>query len=234
MERARPAAGFAAFARAGSQSPAKSCGTGWHASRLGIRYNERMSGKDAMRPAGPGVKLTHDDFLLFPDDGQRHELIDGEHYVTPTPILRHQLIVGNLYYGIRTYLESHPIGTAIGVPLDVILSRHDVVEPDLLYVSNERGKQILQDWARGAPDLVVEVSSPSTRRRDETLKLRLYERFGVLEYWFVDSRRDAIVIHRRQGDAFTRPIELSREAGDVLTTPLLPALELPLAQIFKE
>jgi len=119
-----------------------------------------------MKPANPGVKLTHDDFLLFPDDGRRHELIDGEHYVTPSPVTRHQRIVGNLFFALRIHLETHPVGEVIGFPLDVILSKHDVVEPDLLYVAKERRDSIFKDWARGAPDLVVEIGSPSTRRRD--------------------------------------------------------------------
>src|SRR5262245_49824527 len=124
-----------------------------------------MSGGDTMKPAQPGVKLTHDDFLLFPDDGLRHELIDGEHYVTPSPVRRHQRIVGNIFLLLRTHLESHPFGEVILSPLDVILSKHDVVEPDLLYVSKDRRGAILKDWARGAPDLVVEIGSPGTRRR---------------------------------------------------------------------
>ena len=75
------------------------------------RYNERMSGKDdSMTPVGSGVKLTYEDFLQFPDDGKRHELIDGEHYVTPCPNTKHQRVSGNFYWLIRSYLEQHRIG----------------------------------------------------------------------------------------------------------------------------
>jgi len=198
-------------------------------------YNERMSGKDeSMTPAGSGVKLTYDDYLLFPDDGQRHELIDGEHYVTPTPLLRHQRILGNLHFAIRTYLEMHPLGEVFMAPLDVIFSKHDVVEPDLLYVSKERGKEIYGEWIHGAPDLVVEIASPTTRRRDETIKRRLYERWNVLEYWTIDPELEIVRAYLRRDARFERAVELSQEAGDVLTTSLLPGLELPLAAIFKE
>jgi Uma2 family endonuclease len=195
-----------------------------------------MSERDeAMMPAGSGVKLTYDDFLLFPDDGQRHELIDGEHFVSPTPAVRHQVIVGNLYFLIRTYLVAHPIGRVIGSPLDVILSRFDVVEPDLQYVSNERA-HILVDWVRGAPDLVVEVASKSTRKRDVTIKRDLYERWGVGEYWFVDADPKSVRIYRRSAekDGFDQPTELWLDEGDFLTTPLLPGLELRLPAIFTE
>jgi Uma2 family endonuclease len=192
-----------------------------------------MPGKDSMKPAGPGVKLTYDDFVLFPDDGQRHELIDGEHYVTPTPVLKHQRIVGNVFFLIRSHLEMHRLGEVFGAPLDVIFSKFDVVEPDVLYVSSERAKEIFGQWVHGAPDLVVEVGSPSTRKRDETIKRRLYERWGVPEYWVVDPELDVVRVYRREGDRFERPLELSLEANDVLTTPLLPGLEMPLAQVFK-
>jgi Uma2 family endonuclease len=208
----------------------------WHVAPDDERYNERMSGKDdSMTPAGSGVKLTYDDFLLFPDDGQRHELIDGEHYVTPTPFLMHQLVVGNLYFLIRTFLEANPHGRIIGFPTDVVLSRFDVVEPDLQFVSNERA-HILSDWVRGAPDLVVEVASKSTRKRDLTIKRDLYARWGVREYWFVDPSAKGVRVYGGAKDtkAFTEPIELWLDQEDILSTPLLPGLELPLAAIFKE
>jgi Uma2 family endonuclease len=186
-----------------------------------------------MMPTGSGVKLTYDDFLLFPDDGNRHELIDGEHYVTPTPFTKHQRIVTALTGLIWTHLQTQPIGEVFGVPLDVVFSDYDVVEPDLLYVSRERAAAILTvKHVRGAPELVVEVGSKSTRKRDETIKRRLYERFGVDEYWIVDTELDAIKVYRRVGDRFERTAELTLEAGDVLTTRLLPGLELPLARIF--
>src|SRR5471030_1346050 len=102
-----------------------------------------MSGRDAMNQAAPGVKLTYEDFLLFPDDGQRHELIDGEHYVTPCPITKHQRVSGNLHWLLRSYLEVHPIGEVFYAPFDVIFSDFDVVEPDLLYLSKARAAEIL-------------------------------------------------------------------------------------------
>src|ERR671913_895361 len=79
-------------------------------------YNERMPRGEEMKPAAPGVKLTYDDFLLFPDDGQRHELIDGEHYVTPSPASVHQRIVGNIHFRMRQYLETHPEGEVFLAP----------------------------------------------------------------------------------------------------------------------
>jgi len=187
-----------------------------------------------MRTASPAVKLTYDDFVLFPDDGQRHELIDGEHHVTPSPNMGHQRVLGTLHGLIWSYLQTHPIGEVFLAPFDVVLSMLDVVEPDLLYLSHDRAaKALTPDNVKGAPELVVEVASKGTRRRDETIKRRLYERAGVSEYWLVDPTMDAIRVYRREGTRFGRPLELSREAGDVLTTPLLPGLALLLTRIFK-
>src|SRR6267142_7080721 len=188
-----------------------------------------MPGGDQMKPANPGVKLTYDDYLLFPEDGMRHELIDGEHYVTPTPNMRHQVISGNLFGMIWSYLQQHPIGRVFAAPLDVIFSEFDVVEPDVLYLSRQRVAELAPaPWVKGAPNLVVEIGSPSTRKRDETIKRRLYERFGVDEYWIIDPELDTIKVYRRVNERYERIAELTVENHDVLTTPLLPGLDLPL------
>ena len=181
------------------------------------------------------VKLTYDDFLLFPDDGRRHELIDGEHYVTPSPNIRHQTILGNVYFLIRTWLEQHPVGRAFMAPLDVVFTQFDVVEPDLLFVSRNRAAGILTaKHVTGAPDIVVEIGSPSTRKRDETIKRRLYERSGVSEYWVVDPDLDVVRVYRNRDGQFERPVELRADAGDVLTSPHLGGLEMQLGRIFAE
>jgi Uma2 family endonuclease len=186
-----------------------------------------------MDPAGHGTKLTYDDFLLFPDDGKRHELIDGEHYVTASPNIRHQDISGRLYLLIGAWLQDHPVGRIFYAPLDVLFSRFDVVEPDLLYVSNERASELLAgQHVTGAPDIVMEIASPGTRKRDETIKRRLYDRGGVVEYWVIDPDTDVIRLYRRDGPRFGRAIELSREADDILTTPLLAGLDIPLVRVF--
>jgi len=193
-----------------------------------------MSGSDPTRPQSAGVKLTYDDLVHFPDDGKRHELIDGEHYVAPSPNTRHQRVVLNLTSLLWIFLRQNRIGEVFGSPLDVIFSDFDVVEPDLLFVSKERGAVVTEKNIRGAPDLAVEVGSPATRRRDEKTKLQLYERFGVSEYWVVDPDLDVIKVYRLVEGRYQRAAELTLEAHDVLTTPLLPGLQLPLQDIFPE
>jgi Uma2 family endonuclease len=225
---AMPATASARFGpKLGLQTRYDGCGT---AATMGSG-----TGATHVRPTSPGTKLTYDDFLLFPDDGKRHELIDGEHYVTPSPNTKHQRVSGNLFWLIRSHLEAHPVGKVFYAPFDIVLSRFDVVEPDLLYMSNERAAAVLTPQnTQGAPELIVEIASPGTRKRDETIKRRLYERMGVTEYWVVDPVIDAVRVYRLSDGRYTRPVEWSAESGDRITTALLPGLELPLSEIFRE
>jgi len=186
-----------------------------------------------MRPAATAsTKFTYEDFLNFPDDGRRHEIIDGEHYVTPSPNTKHQVVSMNLTRAFILYLERRRIGHVFAAPFDVVLSDLDVVEPDLLYISKERAGILTKAHVRGAPDLVVEILSASTRKTDEVTKRKLYERTDVREYWVVDPELDAIKVYRRAGGVFTRTAELTAEAGDILTTSLLPEFSVSLAEIF--
>jgi Uma2 family endonuclease len=178
----------------------------------------------------PATKLTYDDFVRFPDDGLRHEIIDGEHYVTPSPATRHQRISRNLLYLLQSYLDAHPIGEIFCAPYDVLLSRFDIVEPDLVYISDARKAFITSKNLQGPPDLVIEILSPGTRKRDERVKRDLYERAGVEEYWMVDPDRDTVEAHRRDGEVFQSSRVYRR--SESLTSPLFPRLELPLERVF--
>jgi Uma2 family endonuclease len=178
-------------------------------------------------------KLTYNDYARIPDDGKRHEVIDGEHYVTPAPSLWHQRLIARFFRWLDGFVFRNGLGEVLFTPCDVVLSWNDVVQPDLLFISKERAGIAGKENIRGAPELVVEVLSKSTRRLDEHVKLRLYERFGVREYWIVDGFRMAVSVYRLSDGVFHLAFELSAGAGDVLTTPLLPGLEIPLAEIFE-
>ena len=176
------------------------------------------------------TKLTYADYVALPDDGLRHEIIDGEHYVTPAPVTRHQRISRNLLYLIQSYLETHPIGEVFCAPFDALLSEFDIVVPDLLYLSRERGRFLTEKNLQGPPDLVIEILSPSTRSRDERLKRDLYERVGVQEYWLVDPLRDVIHVYRLdETERFAAAERYTR--GDLVTTRLLPGLQLPVDKV---
>ena len=176
------------------------------------------------------TKLTYADYAAFPEDGLRHEIIDGEHYVTPSPATRHQRISRNLLHLLQTYLDTHPIGEIFGAPFDALLSEFDIVVPDLLYLSRERARFLTAKNLQGPPDLVIEILSPSTRSRDERLKRDLYERVGVQEYWLADPLREVIHVYRLdETERFAAPEHYAR--GDVLTSRLLPELELSVDEV---
>ena len=181
------------------------------------------------------TRLTYDDFVQFPDDGKRHEIIDGVHYVTPSPRLRHQDLVGRLHIEIALYLRAHPdAGRVFLSPLDVVLSHYDVVEPDLLFIAGDQAGIMTDKNIQGAPALVVEVLSKSTRKRDAQTKRRLFERTGVREYWLVDPELDTVQIFRPSEDKrLSRVEELSAEDGGTLTTPLLPGCAIDIRELFR-
>jgi Uma2 family endonuclease len=177
-------------------------------------------------------KLTYDDYLLFPEDGLRHEILDGEHYVAASPFVRHQRISGRIYRPLGSWVEEHGLGEVFYASVDVVLSPHDVAVPDLFYIAKARAGIITDKNIQGAPDLVVEIISPSTRRRDEGIKLQRYEAFGIEEYWMFYPERRTTRVYRREGSRLRLVDGLSAAAGDILTTPLLPGLEIPLTEIF--
>jgi Uma2 family endonuclease len=194
-----------------------------------------MDGSDPMAPtAHSDRRLTYDDFLRFPDDGLRHEIVDGVHYVTPSPSLRHQDLVGRLHLALGNHLAAHPgIGRVFLSPLDVIFTLHDIVEPDLLFVANDQLEIMTEKNIQGAPAIVVEIVSKGTRSHDERIKRELFERGGVQEYWIVDPASSLVTVHRREGKTLDAQTALTAAHHDVLTTPLITGFALSVSELFK-
>ncbi len=149
----------------------------------------------------PAIKFTYEDYQHTPED-QRFELLDGELTMVPAPNLRHQRIGTRLGALLHAFVQERDLGEVFHAPCDVVLSNTDVVQPDLLFVSEERAHLLLGgDNVLGAPDLVVEILSPSTAGRDRTLKRALYAKHGVKEYWLVDpDARTVTVLRLGAGD----------------------------------
>lgn len=141
----------------------------------------------------PTVKFTYQDYLNTPED-KRYELIDGDLFMTPAPGELHQRVSILLGSKLFQFASENNLGRVYVAPFDVVLSDIDVVQPDLLFVSNERTGIITPDNVQGAPDLVVEILSPSTATRDTTFKRVLYSRHDVREYWMVDTEEKAITV----------------------------------------
>jgi Uma2 family endonuclease len=184
--------------------------------------------------AGSALKLGYADLLAFPDDGKRHELIDGEHYASAAPTLRHQTVLKNLFSALHGFVRRRHLGEVFFAPVDVLLSDHDVVEPDLLYVRRERLAILEARFVRGAPDLAVEVISPWSRKLDAAVKRQAYARFGVGEYWIVDPNPETVEVFRGSGEWLEPAVRLSRAPGpQTLVSPLFPGFVLTLDQIFE-
>jgi Uma2 family endonuclease len=163
--------------------------------------------------------LTYDDLLGFPEDNLRREIIDGELFVTAAPNLRHQRAVAVFAARFLAYVEEHG-GEVFPAPTDVFFADDTVVEPDVVVVHADHLDRLEERFVRSAPDVVVEVSSPSTRRLDLIRKRALYEREGVPEYWFVDLEADRIDVHRLGEGRYGNPT--SYGPGESVTCEVLP------------
>lgn len=180
------------------------------------------------------VRWTIADLELFPEDGKRHEIIDGALIVTRAPHWRHQEVSGNIYAALQAWSRRTGLGRSAIAP-GIIFSTTDSVIPDVVWVSNQRLETDLDEsgYLISAPELVVEVLSKSKqdRRRDLELKLKLYSTQGVREYWICDYQKAEIKVYRRQQVMLNLVATLL--AQDTLTSPLLPEFSCPVAQFFE-
>jgi len=165
------------------------------------------------------------------DDDERYEILDGELLMAPAPGTRHQFVAGKLYRLVADFAEDRNAGAVLPAPTDVVLDDDEVVQPDLLFVRSERVPEVVGERAvNGAPDLVVEVLSPSSLDRDRHRKREIYRRYGVREFWIVDPANRAIeVLVLEEGDF--RLASFAAETGAVAST-VLPGLAVAVAEVF--
>lgn len=177
------------------------------------------------------VIMTYDDLIQMPDDRQRYEIIEGELEVTAAPSESHQTAVTNLAAILVPHVRRRRLGRLYVAPFDVYFSNVSTVEPDLLFVSAERLGIITHRYVQGAPDLVVEVLSPSTRGTDQVAKMQLYARYGVRNYWIFDP-------DTRQATAFALgpngyDVAAAAKGEEVFAAPPFEDLEIPLAEVWE-
>jgi len=175
------------------------------------------------------LRYTYEDYARLPDD-RRYEVIDGELYLTPAPTPYHQIVSRRIERLIEEHVEKAELGIVINAPCDVVLSQFDVLQPDIFFISTGRLAVVGEKYISDAPDLVVEVLSPGTRKRDRFIKSKRYARFGVREMWIADPLKKTIEVFVNTVDGFRR--EATYSAEDVLRSPLLPGLEVPLGRVF--
>jgi Uma2 family endonuclease len=174
-------------------------------------------------------KYTYKDYLNMSDD-KRYELIGGHLMMAPAPIPYHQWISKNIEYEIERFVREKKLGRVFDAPCDVYLDEENVVQPDILFVSEERTHIIGKTHIQGAPDLAVEILSESTAYTDLMKKKRLYARFGVKEYWIVDPDGKTIELHCLKEGVFI--LVKSFSENDELESPLLPGLKIKLSPVF--
>ena len=175
----------------------------------------------------PDLKLGYAEYVLYPDDGNRHEIVDGDHYMNPAPSIYHQTISKRLQHHLYAKIELAGLGLVFDAPVDVQLSDHDIVQPDLVVLLNDTKARVTPTKINGAPELLIEIMSPSTADNDQRLKRRVYERAGVREYWIVDPCEPAVMqLVLRDGAYVEAP------HGDELRPAILPAVVVPLPEIW--
>jgi len=194
-----------------------------------------MTGPDRIGEATPeyiqpSLRLTYEDYCHIPPGHQRYELIGGAIRVVPSPSVSHQEVLRRLLMVLAGWVDDHRLGKVYCAPLDVVLSEHDVVQPDLVYVSKDRSSIIKEANIWGAPDLVVEILSPGTARWDQGVKRQLYAHFGVRELWLVDPEtRNIEVATLKDGALLTLQLYC---VGTTLASPLLPGFALDVEGLF--
>ncbi len=181
---------------------------------------------------GPELKrkLDYSDYLATPDDGKRYEIVEGELYVTPAPSGTHQRISGRLERQIADFFHARSLGEMLHAPIDVILTSGDIVQPDIVVVSNPL--QVSKRGIEGAPLLVAEILSPSTRERDQGLKARRYAELGVQHYWIVDPEARRLDCYRLEAGAFKHVAQAEGDAE--LEHPAWEGLALDLAALWRQ
>ena len=179
----------------------------------------------------PKAKLTYEDYARTPE-GERWELINGELIMPPSPKEEHQSVQANLGAAMHIFTRTNDLGRVYFAPFDVVLSEHDTLQPDLLFVSKDRLDIITEDNVQGAPDLVVEIRSPSTARQDWTVKRELYARHGVREYWLVDPEAATVAVLLREEDELKVAAVFGQ--GDTLAATAMEGFTLSLSGVFRD
>lgn len=178
------------------------------------------------------VPFTYREYALLPDDGRRHELIEGEFYVTPSPGTSHQTVSRRLQQILMQQLEDTGIAQVFNAPMDVILDDNTCLQPDLIVVREVRPGMVQPHAIVGAPDLVVEILSPSHPGNDRFLKRGVYARFKIPEYWIVDPVNGFVTVLRMSAPG-SYDLEARFDRASTLTSEEFPELAVPLPRVFR-
>ncbi|HEU5141094.1 MAG TPA: Uma2 family endonuclease [Bacillales bacterium] len=178
-----------------------------------------------------GKTFTYDDYVKLPDDGKRYEIDDGALYVMePAPRIQHQELLVSLSAHLKTH--CHPEGKVLISPVDIKFAEKNVKQPDLVFVSKERKDIVKEKAVEGSPDLLVEILSPSTGKRDKKEKKETYERFGVKEYWILDPYYEVLEQFILRDGRYD--LDEVYQLEDTITSPHFSCIQIRLGDLFSE
>lgn len=180
-----------------------------------------------MNPKSEYVKLDYSHYVCFPDDGKRHEIIEGDHYMNPAPSTYHQTVSRRIQFQLYEKIELTELGVVYNAPVDLHIGEHNIIQPDIVVVLDERKRIITPSKIKGVPNLVVEIISPSSIENDRKLKRDVYERAGVEEYWIVDPfehQLEQLVLN--DGKYFKQPVL------EVVTLSVMDGVSVDLEKVW--
>jgi Uma2 family endonuclease len=179
----------------------------------------------------PGkIVLTYDDYCELPNDHNRYEVLEGELNVTPAPNVKHQTVSSHLHLSLGHHVLANQLGEIYAAPIDVILAPTTIVQPDLVFIGNDRRGIVTTRAIEGPPSLVIEILSLSTSRTDRTTKAQLYAKHGVPHYWLLDPDQQKIEAYELTGGEYKLVLEAQHEQN--FDPPLFPGLSVPLASLW--
>jgi len=176
------------------------------------------------------IVLTYDEYCLLPNDRNRYEILDGELSVTPAPATRHQTVLGNLHRVLANHVVANQLGKLFIAPTDLIVAPTTVVQPDLIFIGNDRPHIVTERAIEGSPTLVIEILSPTTHRTDRVTKAQLYAKYAVPHYWLIDPSQQTLEAYDLVTDHYN--LVASVRNAEVFTPSLFPSLSIQLADLW--
>lgn len=137
---------------------------------------------------------TYDDYVTLPDDLNIYEVIDGELFMSPAPTTKHQIVSMNMERKLDNYVKKQDAGIILHAPIDVLLSPHTIVQPDIIFISKGNMSIITEKNIQGSPDLIIEILSPSTIRRDRIIKMKVYAKYHIKNLWLIDPDNQTLEV----------------------------------------
>lgn len=175
---------------------------------------------------------TYDDYVTLPDDLNIYEVIEGELYMTPAPVPKHQEVCHNLQRILGNHVRKHNLGKIYPAPIDVVLDKSNVLQPDILFISKDNLSVIGEKNIQGAPDLVIEILSPTTVKKDRIIKMKTYARHGIKNLWFIDPNNQTLEAFELDAKRKTYRLTSGLTGEEEFSPSLFPDLCIPLKDLW--